>query len=227
MTPPEQSRSLQSSAVRVAERPRPNWPPLRDYWTFLQRVVRNPGLVGAVAPSSPELAAAMAAVVPSTGSPVVVELGPGTGALSRAISQRLPESGRHIAIELDSGMVEHLRAELPWLEVIQGDAAELTALLDKAGVSRADVVISGLPWAVFSAELQRKILTEVGLALSATGAFTTFTYLHATGMKSARRFRQQLESNFDEVLVTRTVWRNVPPALFYVCRRPLTAGTQA
>lgn len=169
----------------------------------------------------------MAAVVPSTGSPVVVELGPGTGALSRAISQRLPESGRHIAIELDSGMVEHLRAELPWLEVIQGDAAELTALLDKAGVSRADVVISGLPWAVFSAELQRKILTEVGLALSATGAFTTFTYLHATGMKSARRFRQQLESNFDEVLVTRTVWRNVPPALFYVCRRSLTAGTQA
>ena len=39
-------------------------------------------------------------------------------------------------------------------------------------------------------------------------------------MDGARRFRALLDEVFDEVLTTRTVWRNLPPAVSYVCRRP-------
>jgi phosphatidylethanolamine/phosphatidyl-N-methylethanolamine N-methyltransferase len=42
---------------------------------------------------------------------------------------------------------------------------------------------------------------------------------------AARRFRQTLRGAFDEVLVSATVWRNVPPAFVYVCRRPREAPT--
>ena len=42
----------------------------------------------------------------------------------------------------------------------------------------------------------------------------------ALTLTAARRFRRTLRSTFDEVLVTATVWRNLPPAFVYVCRRP-------
>lgn len=206
------------------QQPRPGASPgsaLAEYRRFAARAVREPGLVGAVAPSSPFLAREMAAVVPSrTAAPVVVELGPGTGALSRAVHERLPEGGRHLAIEIDPGMIEHLRADLPWLEVVRGDASRLGALLAEAGVSSVDAVVSGLPWSIFSGELQRDILTEVGKALAPGGAFTTFAYVHALGMSGAQTFRRRLDGAFDEVLTSRTVWRNVPPARVYTCRRP-------
>ena len=193
---------------------------LQNYRTFLERAVSKPGQVGAVAPSSPHLAREMGSVVPRTGSPVVVELGPGTGALSSAIANRLPAGGRHVAIELDSGMVEHLNRALPWLEVIQGDASHLGALLSAAGIDRVDAVVSGLPWSIFPAKLQHDILQQVGSVLTPGGAFTTFAYLHALGMSGARQFRRRLDVSFDEVITSRTVWRNMPPARTYVCRRP-------
>lgn len=193
---------------------------LTNYRTFFERAVRKPNLVGAVAPSSPNLAREMAAVVPTAGSPVVVELGPGTGALSSGIAQRLPVGGRQVAIEVDSGMVEYLRAELPWLEVIQGDASRLGDLLADAGIDKVDAVVSGLPWSIFPAKLQQDILDQVGAVLAPGGAFTTFAYVHALGMTGARQFRRRLDLSFDEVLTSHTVWRNIPPARIYVCRRP-------
>ena len=38
---------------------------------------------------------------------------------------------------------------------------------------------------------------------------------------AAHRFRARLRGAFEEVLVSATVWRNVPPAFVYVCRRPV------
>lgn len=193
---------------------------VNEYRTFVRRALREPSTIGAVIPSSPVLAREMAKVVPTSGSPVVVELGPGTGALSGAVAERLPTAGRHIAVELDTGMVEHLRRSMPWLEVIQGDAMQLGQLLQEAGVDSVDAVVSGLPWSLFSGESQTRILDEVGGVLAPGAAFTTIAYAHALGMSGARLFRDRLGRAFDEVVTTRTVWRNVPPARTYVCRRP-------
>ena len=52
------------------------------------------------------------------------------------------------------------------------------------------------------------------------GVFTTFAYRHGMALAAARRFRRALHETFDEVLLTPTVWRNMPPAFVYVCRRP-------
>src|SRR5438874_2330356 len=61
-----------------------------EYRTFFGAARSNPRVVGAVVPTTPAVGATVAQVVPSTGAPVVVELGPGTGTLSDGIHRRLP-----------------------------------------------------------------------------------------------------------------------------------------
>lgn len=182
--------------------------------------LRKQGVVGAIAPSSPALARALTAVVPTSGTPVVVELGPGTGSISEAIRARTAPGSRHLAVEIEPGLAAHLRRTKPWMETIEGDAADLGELLAGAGVDRVDAVVSTLPWSLFPGEQQERIIGEIGRALAPGGAFTTVTYLHALPLPGARSFRRRLRSAFDEVLTTGPVWRNLPPGMTYVCRRP-------
>lgn len=193
--------------------------------TFLLRAAQHPSAVGAVAPSSVGLARMMASIVPTEpapgrSAPVVVELGPGTGALSAEITPRLPDEGRHIAIESDEGMVEHLTSRASRMEVVHGDAAQVRELLEGIGVTSVDAVICGLPWAIFPDATQRDIVNSIAEVLAPGAAFATFAYAHALRMSRARAFRGRIEAAFDEVVMTRTVWRNLPPARVYVCRRP-------
>lgn len=191
---------------------------------FLAAALRRPTTMGAVTPSSPRLAGVLASVVPERGAPVVVELGPGTGAVSAVIAERLPAAGRHLAVELDPAMVEYLRRTRPDLEVVPGNAARLAALLAERDVTSVDAVICGLPWALFDDATQAEILGGISRVIGTTGAFTTFAYLHGMTLTAARRFRQTLRATFEEVVVSATVWRNVPPAFVYVCRRPRAGG---
>jgi phosphatidylethanolamine/phosphatidyl-N-methylethanolamine N-methyltransferase len=187
---------------------------------FLAAALRNPATMGAVAPSSSQLAAQMAAVVPRVGEPVVVELGPGTGSVTTAIEHRLAGRGRHVAVEIDPVLAEHVRVEFPGVEVLVGDAAELERLLAAHDVPAADAVLCGLPWSLISAAAQRAIVEATARALRPEGSFSTLAYVHALPLSPARRFRALLGEVFDEVLSTRTVWRNLPPAVIYICRRP-------
>lgn len=188
---------------------------------FLAAALRRPGLVGAVAPSSRALGEVLAAVVPRHGRPTVVELGPGTGAVSTVIGTRLPPGGHHLALEIDSRMADLLQASHPQVTVVHGDAVDLGRLLRDQGVARVDAVVSGLPWSLFAEDRQRRVLTQVGQLLTPDGAFCTFAYRHAAWLAGAHRFRRLLDEHFDEVVVTRTVWGNLPPALAYLCRRPI------
>jgi len=195
-------------------------PGLRDLQTFLAAVVRNPASMGAVAPSSARLTDRLASVVPRTGEPVVVELGPGTGASTAAVQRRLGGRGRHLAVEIDPVLAEHVGRDHPNVEVAVGDAAALDRLLAERGITGVDAALSGLPWSLIRPDTQQTILDAVGRALRPGAPFTTLAYLHALPLGGARRFRALLDTMFDEVFTTRTVWLNLPPAVTYVCRRP-------
>lgn len=192
-----------------------------EHLIFLRAALRQPQLIGAVAPSARGLAEQLAAIVPRRGSPTVVELGPGTGPVSAIIRGRLPSGGRQLAVEIDPSMVAYLRQRHPWLTVLPGDAATVHTLLAAADVHRVDAVVSGLPWSIFPPDRQDLMIDSICRVLAPVGAFTTFGYLHAVRMSGARRFRRLLERRFEEVVVTRAVWLNLPPALVYVCRRPI------
>jgi phospholipid N-methyltransferase len=178
-------------------------------------------VVGAVAPSGRRLAEQVVAPVPRTGDPVVVELGPGTGAFTESIQRRLGGRGRHIAIELLPTLAQRLAHDHHRTDIVVGDAADLNPVLEARGLAYADVVVSGLPWSLLTAQHQSRILDAITTALAPTGAFTTFAYVHALWTPGARRLRRALEARFEEVVAGRTVWSNVPPALVYHSRRPL------
>lgn len=187
---------------------------------FLAAMLRNPVKVGAIAPTSDVMGELLTRIVPRSGSPVVVELGPGTGAVTGVIDDRLPPGARHVAVELDPEMAAFLQRAHPGLDVIEGDAVKLGALLAEQGVEHADAVVSGLPWSLIDEDTQTSILAQIAAVIAPDGAFTTFAYRHGLLLPAARRFRRALHETFEEVLVTATVWRNVPPAFVYVCRRP-------
>ncbi|WP_422768966.1 hypothetical protein ACN28C_19415 [Plantactinospora sp. WMMC1484] len=81
-------------------------------------------------------------------------------------------------------------------------------------------MVSGLPWAAFTEARQRDLLAAAVQALSPQGVFSTFAYVHARCTRPARTLLRTVGSLFDEVVISRTVWANLPPALVYHCRRP-------
>jgi phosphatidylethanolamine/phosphatidyl-N-methylethanolamine N-methyltransferase len=187
---------------------------------LLREFVRDPLTVGAVASSGPALARVATAAVPRTGSPVVVELGPGTGAFTQAIQGRLAGRGRHIAVEVNPLFAQRLAALHPAVDVVNADATDLAKVLAHRGLNQTDVVVSGLPWAAFTEHHQHDVLSAVAAALPPHGVLTTFAYVHARLFPPARRLLRSLRSRFDEVVISRTEWANLPPALVYYCRRP-------
>ncbi len=105
--------------------------------------------------------------------------------------------------------------------MVLGDAVDARRHLADRGLSGADAVISGLPWAAFAPALQDRLLAAVQDVLRPGGRFTTFAYVQGLILPPARRFERLLKQQFPQVRRTRVVWRNLPPAFAYVATKPM------
>lgn len=190
-----------------------------EHLVFLRRAIRHPDRLATPFVTGERLARQLARVVPEGCHGTVVELGAGTGALSGPLRDRLGSGARHLAVELDEDLVAHLRANKPWLEVVQGDALDYDGLLARAGIDKVDAVVSSLPWALFDQRQRRDLLSAIAARLAPHGVFATITTWMAMPSR-VRELREALDGTFDEVVETTTVWRNPPPARLFVCRRP-------
>ncbi|MBP2369120.1 class I SAM-dependent methyltransferase [Pseudonocardia parietis] len=190
---------------------------------FLREFVRDPLRTASCLPSSHALAVAATAPVPETGDPVVVELGPGTGAFTDVIARRLGGRGHHLAVELNPRLAALLHRSHPGLDVAVADATDLPALLAARGLGAADVVVSGLPWAAYPPG-GTPLTAVIAGAMGPGSAFTQFGYACTRWTVPARRLRARLGEAFEEVVVGRTVLANVPPAFVLTARRPRPRG---
>lgn len=155
---------------------------------------------------------------------VVVEVGAGDGAVTAAIAERAGPNAVVIAVEKDRDLAARLRARaLDGVEVVTADAATLPGILAGKGLRLADVIVSVLPWTLFGSQQQREFLATFAATLHPDGVFTAAAYSSGYWTPAARRFRDELSRTFGEVLPTRTMWHHVPPAMTYVCRRPVRA----
>lgn len=197
---------------------------LADGAVFLREFVRAPLLTASVAPSSRVLADHMAAPVPCHGDPIVVELGAGTGTISAAIQRRLGGRGRHLAIELSPRLAVVVQQRCPEVEVICADVAELSGILAERRLS-ADTVVSALPWAALRATHPRSLPSVLADVLTEDGVLCQLGFAATRWAPPARRQLADLRSAFEQVQVSRPVWRNLPPALTYLARRPRRPGS--
>jgi phospholipid N-methyltransferase len=150
---------------------------------------------------------------------VVVECGPGTGAFTSHILAELSPGATFLAIEINEACAEFLEKLHPGVAIHRTCVSELPELCRKAGVGAVDIVVSGLPWAAFPSSQQQRLLGAIHGSLRPGGRFVTFAYSHAAGFPPGRRFSALLGRTFAAVERSRTVWRNLPPAFVYRCRK--------
>ena len=191
---------------------------MSDHRSFVGALLRDVKGVGAVAPSSPELAHALVKAADIGPDHVVVELGAGTGPMTRELVDRHPRVPL-LVLEPDPGLAARCRANVPEAEVVEAYAQDLPSLLAARGHARADRIVSSLPFASWEPDLQEAVLDAILGALAPDGRFVTFTYVMSPALPAGRRVRALLRERFPRVRRTPTVWRNVPPAFVYVCDR--------
>jgi phospholipid N-methyltransferase len=185
---------------------------------FVKAFIKSPGSVGALWPSSPSLARAMVAASEIPRADCVLELGPGTGAFTGEILSNLREGAEFAAVERDPSLARMMAKKFPRAKVIEGCATMLGEHLRAESLSRPDAILSGLPWAVFSEDLQKNILGQIRSNLRQNGVFTTFGYYGPHRLKAGRTFRKNLESVFGTINRSPVVLGNFPPAFIYTCR---------
>lgn len=191
-------------------------------WTFFREFTRDPVQLGAVAPSGEVLAKLMIECADLKPDQVIVELGAGTGPMTAEILRARPE-GPFVALEPNPQLAELLRQRFPHVRVEQRYAQQLRAILTEMGQTRADRVVSSLPWAIWSEPLQNEIFDAILDVLAPDGVMVTFGYVHAQPLPAAKRLRAQLASRFETVELSPIAWRNIPPARVFVCRQPRKA----
>ena len=191
---------------------------MSEIQAFTREFLRDPLHVASLVPSSGPLCRQAAAPLPATGDPVVLDLGAGTGQVTDVIQERLAGRGRHIAVESNPRLAEVLAKRHPDVEVLCEDAHTVVDRLLAQGV-RVDLAVSGLPWLATSPP-DRTIFRPLARLAAPGGAVTQLAHAWIRFFPHAKRVQRNLEAIFEEVVVTRTVWANVPPAVVYVARRP-------
>ena len=181
---------------------------------FVQEWLQRPQQIGAILPSSKNLAAAMADWLPADPDEFVLELGPGTGSVTQALFERGLRQDRLIAIEQSPKMAELLRSRFPRAHIIEGDAWELDTLLVKhlRHVERVGTVLSSLPLRNFSAAEAGSLAQKICRVLKPEGRWVQYSYHLGNGHPNgACQF---------ELRNTDVVWWNLPPARVNVYEKP-------
>jgi phosphatidylethanolamine/phosphatidyl-N-methylethanolamine N-methyltransferase len=183
---------------------------IADQIRFLGRMIARPSQVGAVAPSSPGLARAMAAQIDPSWKGPILELGPGTGVVTAALIARGISPNRIVSIEYDPDFAKLVAERFPGVRVIRGDAYDLRGTLGDISIGPFAAIVSSLPLLNEAPERRQRLIETAFELIAAGGPFVQFSYgLHSPVQPSAN------------VSVTRAalVLFNLPPARVWVYRR--------
>jgi phosphatidylethanolamine/phosphatidyl-N-methylethanolamine N-methyltransferase len=179
---------------------------LTDTTLFIQEWLANPQGVGAVAPSSRQLAVAMAKWLPLDPDSYVLELGPGTGVVTESLLARGLRQERLVAIEQNSKMAGMLREKFPRAQIITGDAWKMDDLLRRRRepIEKVGAVISSLPLLNFPKAEAERLGEKIRSVLEPDGKWVQFTYrIHKRHPRGTTSF---------QLHASKIVWFNLPPA---------------
>lgn len=179
---------------------------------FLQAFVKNPLKVGAIAPSSTDLARKMLdGLVPNEDN-IILELGVGTGAITKHIRGILPNEDSYLGIELDKDLVKHLRKKYPGLNISCGNALEAGNIHQKSELGKVGAIICCLPFVTMPNEIGENILDEISVFMDKGCLFRTFQYAHGYYMPSAIKLREFMRKRYGKSKRSKIIVKNVPPA---------------
>ena len=191
---------------------------IREKLTFLTTFLRHPIQVGAIAPSSPGLVAAMVDWFDWDHARGIIEFGPGTGVFTAAIEANRHPDSKFFAIEKSPEMAALARERCPNTKIYEESVTNVAELCRAESMESVDAIVCGLPWASFPDALQNEIMETMLSVLCPDGQFATFAYWQGVILPAGQRFSRRLSDSFSSVEKSHTVWRNLPPAFVYRCR---------
>ena len=179
---------------------------------FLQAFLKNPGTVGSIAPSSPELARRMVAGIRPDENHVVMELGVGTGAITKFLQERVPNDDSYLGIELDRDLVRSLKRNYPDMKIVRGNALDASDIHQRSGLGKIGSIICCLPFVSMPNEVGENILLEIDKFMQQGCTFRTFQYAHGYYFPSAIKLREFMRERYGKQKRSPLIVKNVPPA---------------
>ena len=198
------------------EAPRTILGKLRDEARFIREWLEHPLQTGAISPSSPALARAMAAFIDPAETGRVLELGPGTGAVTEAILERGVAPADLTSLEYNPDFARLLEGRFAGIDVKIGDAYDLDETLGPDDGSRSfKATVSSLPLFTRPLEDRQRLLDAALDRMPAGAPFIQFSYALVPPVKAEP----------GRWTVSKTGWivLNLPPARVWVYRRPTGA----
>ena len=186
---------------------------------FLKEFLRKPKSTGAILPSSKVLAHCITPENILKKSSTIIEIGCGTGIFTKYIVDKKNNNARFFAIDKNKHFINKTKKLLPDADIIHGSVHVIKKYMDERKWKSCDLIISGLPFAAFNKKEQMAILSLIYDVLSEKGYFLTFAYTFGTILPSGRHLKNILEDKFSEVKKTTVVWKNIPPAFVYICKK--------
>lgn len=181
--------------------------------SFIKQYLLHPRQVGAVKPSSRNLAKKMLLHVSFEKAGCIAEFGPGTGVFTEEIIRAKKDETQFLIFEVNDDFYENLKEKyenVPGTHVIHDSAQNMGLYLKKYGLKRVDYVISGLPFASLPAETSDAVLSECRKYLSPRGLFITFQYT---------LLKVKLFQRYFGIAAVEREFFNIPPAYVLNCRR--------
>lgn len=182
--------------------------------TFLRSFLAHPREVGALLPTSRRAVSDTLDLARVEQARVLVEFGAGNGVYTRELLRRMAPDARLLAFELDPQLAAAIRASVrdPRLELVAGSAEEAERRL--AG-SRADVLVSALPFTSLPTPMRQRLLDVSSAILAPWGEMVLIQY--------SPLLQRQLERRFGSVQ-RRLSPLNVPPAFLFRCAEPVAGA---
>ena len=147
--------------------------------------------------------------------------------MTQALLNLMPFDATLLAFEINSRFSAYLKSHISdrRLVIINASAETLQKDIHGRGYEGVDAVVSSLALGLVPDQKRRTFLGELGSLLGEAGVFTQYQYLHRLQLKNGqvRKFHlaHLLQAYFSSVQ-QRIVWRNLPPAIVFACRGPLS-----
>ncbi len=174
---------------------------------FFRLWLRRPWRLGAVVPSGPALATAIATCIDAQAPGIVIELGGGTGSITRAICK----AG---VAPSEAALCEVIGSRFPGVRIWRADASELEVLVGRAGALPVKTIVSSLPFLLMDDGDRHHILDAAFAVLAPDGEFVQFTYGLAAPVPKRTRAALSIVGARSE-----RVFSNLPPAVVWRYRR--------
>jgi phospholipid N-methyltransferase len=142
---------------------------------FLREFIKNPQDVGAIAPSSKELAQAMADSIEEEDA-YILELGGGMGSFTQKLVDKT-STDKLFVVEKNEIFFQELKKKFPQANLLMVDAGSLENHIPEHAMGKIKYVVSSLPFGLLPSTVSQSILNSLKKVCAPDATFIQCTYL--------------------------------------------------